>query len=94
MDKMRDKEVTFMNLFSNSDIVVDGLPSKKELPIHSRFLTNEIGTEYIGNMLRNIDISLYIAYLKLLKDKIEFIENGNKKITFLKKIRLLEARKI
>lgn len=75
MDKMRDKEVTFMNLFSNSDIVVDGLPSKKELPIHSRFLTNEIGTEYIGNMLKNIDIRLYIAYLKLLKDKIEFIEN-------------------
>ena len=27
-------------------------------------------------------------------EKIEFIENGNKKITFLKKIRLLEARKI
>ena len=40
-----------------------------DLPICDKFLTNEIGIKYIGNMLKDIDIRLYLAYLKMLKEK-------------------------
>lgn len=75
MDAIREKEKTFMNTFSNSDMAHYGLPSRIDLPIYDKFLTNEIGIKYIGNMLKDIDIRLYLAYLKMLKDKIKFIDN-------------------
>lgn len=75
MNGIQERERTFMNTFSNSDIATYGLPSKIDLPIFSKFLTNEIGVKYIGNMLKDIDIRLYLAYLKMLKDKIKFIDN-------------------
>ena len=75
MDGMQEREKEFINTFSNSDIVIDDLPSKIELPMHSRFLTNDIGIKYIGNMLKGIDVRLYLAYLKMLKDKIKFIHD-------------------
>ena len=73
MEGMNESEKTFINTFSNSDIIIDNLPSKIELPMYSRFLTNDIGIKYIGNMLKGIDVRLYLAYLKMLKDKIKFI---------------------
>lgn len=75
MDGMQEREKEFINTFSNSDIVIDDLPSKIELPMYSRFLTNDIGIKYIGNMLKSIDVRLYLAYLKMLKDKIKFIHD-------------------
>ena len=75
MDAMRETEKTFINTFSNSDMAHYGLPSRIDLPIYDKFLTNEIGIKYIGNMLKDIDIRLYLAYLKMLKDKIKFIDN-------------------
>lgn len=73
MDGMQENEKEFINTFSNSKIVTDNLPSKIELPMYSRFLTNDIGIKYIGNMLKGIDVRLYLAYQKMLKDKIKFI---------------------
>lgn len=75
MDRIQEKERTFMNAFSNSDIATYGLSSKIDLPIFDKFLTTEIGVKYIGNMLKDIDVRLYLEYLKMLKDKIEFIKN-------------------
>lgn len=38
-------------------------------------MSNDIGIKYIGNMLKGIDIRLYLAYLKMLKANIKFIDN-------------------
>ncbi len=46
MDGMTEREKEFINTFSNSDIVIDNLPSKIELPMYNRFLTNDIGIKY------------------------------------------------
>lgn len=75
MDEIQEKERSFMNVFCNSDVINYDLPNRIELPICNKFLTNEIGIKYIGNMLKDIDIRLYLTYLKMLKDKIKF--NGN-----------------
>lgn len=77
MNGIQERERTFMNTFSNSDIATYGLPSKIDLPIFDKFLTNEIGIKYIGNMLKDIDIRLYLAYLQMLKGNIKFIDNYN-----------------
>lgn len=75
MDRIQEKERIFMNTFSNSDVATYGLSSKIDLPTFDKFLTTEIGVKYIGNMLKDIDIRLYLSYLNMLKDKIEFINN-------------------
>lgn len=75
MDKINETELKFMNTFSNIDISNYKLPSMTDLPIFNKFLTNEIGINYIGNVLKDIDIKLYLVYLKLLKDKIKFIDD-------------------
>ncbi|MGN1352746.1 MAG: hypothetical protein ACI4WF_01630 [Bacilli bacterium] len=75
MDEITEIEITFMKAFSDLDLANYNLLSRVDLPIFDRFLTNEIGIRYIGNMLKNIDIRLYLAYLKMLKDKIKFIDN-------------------
>lgn len=75
MDEIKEREKKFMNAFCKSDVTNYGLPSRIDLPICDKFLTNEIGIKYIGNMLKDIDIRLYLAYLKMLKDKIKFIDN-------------------
>lgn len=75
MDIIQERERKFMNTFSNSDVANYGLPSRIDLPICDKFLTNEIGIKYIGNMLKDIDIRLYLLYLKMLKDKIKFNDN-------------------
>lgn len=50
------------------------MPSKIKLPASSKYLTTEIGIKYIGNMLKDIDIRLYLEYLKMLKGKIKFTD--------------------
>ena len=75
MNEMKEREEEFINIFSNSVIDIDTLPSKIELPIYSRFLTNDVGVKYIGNMLKGIDIRLYLVYLNMLKDTIKFIHD-------------------
>lgn len=75
MNGIQEREIKFMNAFSNSDMANYDLSSRIDLPIYDKFLTNEIGIKYIGNMLKDIDIKLYLAYLKMLKDKIKFIDN-------------------
>ena len=61
MDVIQERERKFMNTFSNSDVANYGLPSRIDLPICDKFLTNEIGIKYIGNMLKDIDIRLYLS---------------------------------
>lgn len=75
MDRIHERERKFMITFSNSDMANYCLPSRIDLPICDKFLTNEIGIKYIGNILKGIDIRLYLAYLKMLKDKIKFNDN-------------------
>ncbi len=75
MNVLDEKEMTFINAFSNENFSDYILPEKIELPVSNKFLTNEIGIKYIGNMLKDVDIRLYLAYLKMLKDKIKFINN-------------------
>lgn len=72
-----DKEIEFIDAFSNSDIDTSNVPPKIELPICSKFLNNDIGIKYIGNMLKSIDIRLYLVYLKMLKDNIKFSNDYN-----------------
>ena len=75
MNVLDEKEMTFINAFSNENFSDYILPEKIELPVSNKFLTNEIGIKYIGNMLKDVDIRLYLAYLKMLKDKIKFYIN-------------------
>ena len=77
MEGIKENAKIFINTFSNSEIATTNLPSKIELPIHNKFLTNDIGIKYIGNMIKDIDVRLYLAYLQLLKDKIHFVEDFN-----------------
>lgn len=77
MDKRQEREIDFIKTFCNSDINTDEVPPKTELPMFSNFLTNDIGIKYIGNMLKSIDIRLYLTYLKMLKDSIKFIDDYN-----------------
>lgn len=75
MEKMLESEKNFIDSFSNSEIVVNDLPSKIKLPIKNKFFTDDIGIKYIGNMLKDIDVRLYLAFLKIAKDKINFVED-------------------
>jgi len=75
MNGISEQEMKFINIFSNSNITTCDLPSKIVLPIFNKFITNEIGIKYIGNMLKGIDIRLYLVFLKMLKANINFIGN-------------------
>ena len=75
MEPMTEIEKMFIDAFSNANIVTDSLPSRIELPADSNFLTNEIGIKYIGNLLKDIDIRLYLVFIKMLKSNINFINN-------------------
>lgn len=72
MDKVEELERKFMNNFSNLDTSNYDLPPKVKIPTYNKFLTNEVGIKYIGNILKDIDVRLYLEYLKIIKDNIKF----------------------
>lgn len=75
MEEMKEREIKFMNTFSNLYVTNYNLSPRTDLLICDKFLTNEIGIKYIGNMLKDIDIRLYLVYLKMLKSQIKFSNN-------------------
>lgn len=75
MVELKDSDRKFMNSFSDLYTFDVGSLRKKVLPNFDRFMTNEIGTQYIGNMLKDIDIRLYLVYLKMLENSIKFSDN-------------------
>lgn len=75
MDKMIESEKNFIDAFSNSEIVANDLPPKIKLSANNKFFTDDIGIKYIGNMLNDIDVRLYLAFLKIAKDKIDFVKD-------------------
>jgi len=67
-----EKNIKFITDFSNLNMDVDTLPSIDKVPKSSKFLTNEIGITYIGNILKDIDIKLYLTFLNMLNEHIRF----------------------
>lgn len=75
MNGMTEKEISFIENFSILDSSLYALPDKIDLPIFDKFLTNDIGVNYMGSIIKDINIRLYLAYLKMIDENIKFIDD-------------------
>lgn len=77
MELLSEKEIYFIDRFSELNVNNYMFPDKINLKEPNKFFNNEIGVKYMGYMLKDINLKLYITYNNMMKDSISFDENYN-----------------
>lgn len=56
----------FIDNFSNLYLTLYELTMKIDLPVFDKFLTTESGINYIGKILKDMDIKFYLYYAMMI----------------------------
>lgn len=77
MERLDANLIEYINNFCNMSMDANDITPITHAPKKYKFLNNDICKKYLGNMFKDIDVRLYLAYLDILNEKIKFISDFN-----------------